>query len=153
MVTLKDELELNPNLQALTINGPWAWAIIEGHKRIENRSWVTEFPRRIAIHAGQNTCDDREAEEIFRKAGIKSPFDYKRGAILGTVEIVDIIPCTEAIERYKNSKTDSLMIRNSGFCWILKDPRPCERVYGPGQNGLWYVNRWLERNKITLSYK
>lgn len=39
-------------MRALTIHGPWAWAIAAGHKTVENRSWTTNYRGTLAIHAG-----------------------------------------------------------------------------------------------------
>jgi hypothetical protein len=40
-------------LRALSIQQPWAWAILNGLKDIENRKWTTTFTGQILIHAGQ----------------------------------------------------------------------------------------------------
>jgi len=42
---------------ALTIWQPWAWAIVEGHKKIENRTWQPPahlLGKWLLIHAGAN---------------------------------------------------------------------------------------------------
>ena len=42
---------------ALTLWRPWAWAIVHGPKRVENRTWkppASFIGKRIGIHAGQN---------------------------------------------------------------------------------------------------
>lgn len=39
--------------KALSIRQPWAWLIVNGHKDIENRSWLKRFPPRVLVHAGQ----------------------------------------------------------------------------------------------------
>ena len=48
-------------LRALTLWQPWAWAIVEGHKDIENRPWAPGAALRVGdpflIHAGMKYDD------------------------------------------------------------------------------------------------
>lgn len=39
-------------MKALSIQQPWAWAIVNGYKPVENRSWPTKFRGRFLVHAG-----------------------------------------------------------------------------------------------------
>jgi hypothetical protein len=39
-------------MKAITVRQPWAWAIINAGKDIENRTWNTNFRGRVAIRAG-----------------------------------------------------------------------------------------------------
>jgi len=38
---------------ALSIQQPWAWAIIHGGKDVENRTWPTKFRGRFLVHASR----------------------------------------------------------------------------------------------------
>lgn len=38
---------------ALSIQQPWAWAIIHAGKDVENRTWSTNFKGRFLVHAGR----------------------------------------------------------------------------------------------------
>jgi hypothetical protein len=40
-------------MKALSIQQPWAWAIIHAGKRVENRTWSTRFRGPFFIHAGK----------------------------------------------------------------------------------------------------
>jgi hypothetical protein len=40
-------------MKALSIQQPWAWAIIAGHKDVENRSWYTHHRGSLLIHRRQ----------------------------------------------------------------------------------------------------
>ena len=46
-------------MKALSIQQPWAWMILYGTKRVENRTWATSFRGPFLIHAGLKA--DREA--------------------------------------------------------------------------------------------
>lgn len=88
---------------ALSIKQPWAHAILHLGKDIENRDWQTSFRGTIAVHASKGMTKDEFTEyRMFvlnnfdrilsqkeRDLTVLSlPFDaYKRGAIVGTVEI------------------------------------------------------------------
>ena len=74
-------------MKAITIHAPWAWAIIHGHKRWENRTWPTTHRGWLAIHAGSSSKSDDEAEALFAELGIGHPDDWTtyRGKLLGVV--------------------------------------------------------------------
>ena len=44
--------DTRPNMKALSIQQPWAWAIFNG-KPVENRTWPTHFTGQFLIHAGK----------------------------------------------------------------------------------------------------
>lgn len=46
---------------ALSVQQPWAWLIVNGHKDIENRTWKAERRGPILIHAGKTV--DGEAHQ------------------------------------------------------------------------------------------
>ena len=82
-------------LFALSVRQPFAWAIMEGWKDIENRSWPTKRRGTIALHASGNLT--RSEYELFvqkratRDRTIPDFEDLPRGAILGLVDIVDCV--------------------------------------------------------------
>lgn len=41
-------------MKALSIRQPWAWAIVNGHKTIENRTWATTYRGPLLIHASKS---------------------------------------------------------------------------------------------------
>ncbi len=72
-------------MKTLSIRQPWAELILQGHKTIELRTWRTHYRGRILIHAGYNV--ERDGCEAY---GI-NPDELTRGALVGTVEIVDMV--------------------------------------------------------------
>lgn len=89
---------------ALSIRQPWAWAIVAGHKDVENRSTfaVTKGemrPRRIAIHAANGMTRDEydEAAEFMAGLGVRCPRPDAliRGAIIGAATVTAVVAkCT-----------------------------------------------------------
>jgi hypothetical protein len=84
-------------MKAITVRQPWAWAIINAGKDIENRNWNTRIRGRVAIHAAQGmTREEYERgckyiKRIRPKVKIPRYEDLERGEIIGTVEIVDCV--------------------------------------------------------------
>ena len=83
---------------ALSIRQPWAFSIISGTKRIENRTWNTAFRGPFLIHAGRGlTQDELEgwahmilAEDIHwpgLRDRVWRAADFERGGIIGMARL------------------------------------------------------------------
>lgn len=88
-------------MKAITIKQPWASLIVHSIKDIENRTWPCPkkyIGQRVLIHASKSK-DKREkpllTEEQYKLAGGVSGYGThifgNRGAIIGSVEIVDCV--------------------------------------------------------------
>ena len=116
-------------MKALTIQQPWAWAIINGRKKIENRSWVTTYRGTLLIHAGKgrNWLNNPIARDLCPDAPPENELIF--GAIIGAAEIVDCVP----IESVKHDPFAS-----GPFCWMLSNAQRFQRpVSCVGKLGLW----------------
>jgi hypothetical protein len=89
-------------VQALSIKAPWLWAIVAGHKTIENRSQVTHVRGRVLLHASKG-CTAREygdaAAFMFDRCGIASVPELDalpRGAIVAAADIVDCVTASSS---------------------------------------------------------
>ena len=134
-------------MYALTIKQPWASLIMAGLKRVENRTWRTNYRGPLAIHAGRTV--DRDAAETLDAAGI-DPQDFEdapRGVILGVVDLIDVIEMDSAAARQQalpgfpgRYDIDSDPLATGPYCWILRNPRPLARpVPYCGRRNLWDV--------------
>jgi len=87
-------------IRGLTVQQPWAWAIIHGDKRIENRTQLWRYRGPVAIHAGVRLSDRGMADPRIQAAAHAvegrglvpdvdplSPLVF--GAIIGVVDIAD----------------------------------------------------------------
>ena len=146
------DLAASPALKALTIRAPWAWAIAQGWKRVENRSWATRFRGRIAIHAAVSKESDAEAAATFAALGIEPPTEFVRGAIIGTVELVDILPLGEYLRRFGDDRFDRGFALGP-LCWVLRVPRLCVPTPCSGNFQLWDVARRLELDRERAERK
>ncbi len=72
-------------MKTLSIRQPWAELILQGRKTIELRTWQTHFRGPLLIHAGGNV--ERDACAAYEL----DPDALVRGALVGTVEVVDMV--------------------------------------------------------------
>lgn len=75
-------------MKALSIRQPWAWLIANGHKDIENRTWLTNFRGEFLIHASKkpdNMWKDIEEQLVYPSDEILC------GGIIGIAEIIDCV--------------------------------------------------------------
>jgi len=87
---------------ALSIRQPWAWAILNAGKTIENRDWRTNRRGPIAIHAGKGMpfADYRDCLDTL--AMIRPDLDLpgidelQRGGIVGVATIVDCVYASDS---------------------------------------------------------
>lgn len=113
--------EVDPmELACITLHSHWAAAIFQLGKDVENRNWSTPYRGPLAIHAGKS-FDALICAEL----GL-DPDKVRRGFILGTVELVDIV---------RNSP--SRWAEAGAYHWILADPKLFEHpVMHRGKLGL-----------------
>jgi hypothetical protein len=95
-------------MKALTVQQPWAWAIIHGTKRIENRTTAWKYRGPLAIHAGTR-WSERGARSGLVWADLLSLYGWPAGPdaarrdprpgfapirpdgmIIGTVNLIDV---------------------------------------------------------------
>lgn len=123
---------------ALSFRQPWAWAIINVGKDIENRSWPTRVRGRVLIHASLKTSDDefddcldlldeieplRLEGKLGRRASAIHSKDARRGGIVGSVEIVDCV---------RTSKSPWFF---GPFGFVLRDAQPLPFIPCKGKLG------------------
>lgn len=112
-------------MKALSIKQPWAWLILNGGKNIENRTWNTKFRGRFLIHASKQ--EDKWAMKHFQLIGLINPDDMIHGAIIGSVELVDVV---------KSSDSNWF---HGPYGFILKDPKPEVIRFTKGRLGFYEV--------------
>ena len=116
-------------MKAITIHQPWAWAIAQGIKPVENRTWRTDYRGELAVHAGVSRISLRRGREVLEHLGILVPPDDALvfGAIVGLVDLVDSLPVEQA---------PSGPFRAGPMCWLLRHSRQIAPVPCKGQLGL-----------------
>lgn len=77
--------ERRQDLLALTLKQPWASAVVELGKDVENRSWTTPFRGEFAIHAGRST--DESASAVGARLTQRLP----SGCVVAVATLVDVV--------------------------------------------------------------
>jgi hypothetical protein len=112
-------------IRALTIRQPWAAAIAHGDKRIENRTWPTQYRGPLLIHAG--AAPDPSPGPLAAAAVRGRPVD--RRAVVAVARLTDCHqddgPCTRWSEPH-------------AWHWVLDEVTPLPvPVVCPGARKLW----------------
>jgi hypothetical protein len=80
-------------MKALSIQQPWAWLIVHGHKPVENRGWATQFRGEFLVHAGKKF--DHAGYDLVRSMypyiEMPAPADFPMGGIVGRATIIDCV--------------------------------------------------------------
>lgn len=124
-------------MKALSLTQPYAEIIRNGTKKIETRSWKTNYRGRIYIHAtsGKPVKDPALMELVKGK-------DLDYGKIICSARLVDCIRMTpEFIEEVKKNHDEyvSGIYEVGRYAWILEDVQPVEPFEIKGHLGLWEV--------------
>lgn len=89
-------------MKVLTLTQPWATLVAIGAKTIETRSWRNRYRGPLLIHAAKGmprlaleTCFEHPFAEALKAAGIETPADLPRGAIVAHARLIHIAPTTE----------------------------------------------------------
>jgi hypothetical protein len=133
-------------MKAITLWQPWAQLIVQGDKLIETRSRNTNIRGRVAIHAAKADHSGlllhipmRELE-FFQEAGVTGIKEPPRGAIVGTIEIIDSWPIEEIIGTgYDTPKERAFGDWRPGrWGWILQKPVLFDKpIPAKGSQGFW----------------
>jgi hypothetical protein len=134
-----------PNkMKALTIRQPWASLIIAGIKDVENRTWSTDYRGELVIHAGLAVDRPGLTDFAHLLPGAAAAEPLPSGAVLGTVELVDVV-----------SGYESPWALIDNWHWILTRPRPLRiPVPAVGRLGLWTWKppRRLRRSSVARQH-
>ncbi len=122
-------------MKALSIRQPWAELILQGRKTIELRTWPTNYRGRIAIHAGQTL------KEAACAAYGLDPASLTRGALVGTVEIVEMVTLDDQLwEALRDQHLGLGPFPGDLLGWRLANPqRLPEPIPMPGHLGLFSI--------------
>lgn len=78
------------DLRALSIRQPWVAAILYGPKRVENRTWKTNYRGPLVIHASTRRDQVWFSVPPLSLCDLPAPDRWVQGAHCGVVELVGI---------------------------------------------------------------
>jgi hypothetical protein len=147
-------------MYALSLSQPWAWCVVHGPKRIENRSSQglatharTLVGQPIMIHAAKSW--DAVGAQMIRSEGLAMPMQVglPAGAVIGVATITNIFPFDRGIGVYDAGDyrlPDDQKIWTFGpWCFALEDVRPIAKpVPTRGMPMFWIPPHDVEREVV-----
>ncbi len=137
-------------MRVLSIRQPWAWAIVSGFKRVENRTWHHPYRGRLLIHAGKH--EDYESvdwvvRQVAGQIGV-APHEAMEaylqrrhlGALVGEVEFSRIVAGRDALPN------DPWYFGPYGF--VFSDPIRYRPVPMRGMQGIFSPPDWFNENLL-----
>lgn len=134
-----------PPLKALTVHQLWAWAIAEGLKPYENRTWRTEYRGDVAIIAGLSRRSLAASGLVLHALGIRPPpaEDLVFGAIICLAELVEVLPVGEVADQ---------PLAEGPWCWKFENIRRLARPLScRGVLGLTDLPPAVRRRLVTMA--
>jgi ASCH domain len=135
------------SLFALTVRQPFAWAIAEGGKTVENRAWRTtmEPGGLFAIHSAMQAGDPYQVPAFLRDRDA-SP-SAALGAVVAVVRLEGIHKALSGPGCTEGCPCSPWAIMKPGMRhWVLADSRPLARpVPCGGKLGLWRLPEDIEK--------
>jgi len=131
-------------MKALSLLQPWASLVIIGAKTIETRSWQTTYRGELLIHASRNRKGGILCQEPPFSNYIKSFDSLPFGAIIGSVQLKDVLPVELLL--LPDAKLAALTLEEKAFgdytkgryAWVLQNPVAFAKpIYINGSLGLW----------------
>jgi ASCH domain len=133
------------SLVALSIKQPWAELILLGRKKIEVRSWSTDFRGLLALHTGKKPVP----EALTRFPDIDASY---LGGFVGVVELVDVERFTQVTwSRLRTAHLVPGPVPGEAFGWHFQNARRLRRpISANGSLGLFPVPAGV-RQSMELS--
>lgn len=121
---------------ALSIRQPWAWAVVNGHKGVENRSRRTNYQGPVLIHTGMRPAPDAHYANATIKRILGPDYPYPEtldfGGIVGMAWIVGCVHQSDASLLADRDKPWF----SGPYGWILDSARPLPFTPCRGMLGL-----------------
>ena len=131
-------------MKALSLLQPWASLVVIGAKRLETRSWSTNYRGTLLIHASSGKAGSLLSSEPPFSRYINDFNNLPLGAIIGSVILTDIVKVEQLQLSEKTINQLSLEERAFGdytpgrYVWILEEAVQFEKTVPiRGTLGLW----------------
>lgn len=127
-------------MKVITIREPFASLIATSKKKIETRSWKTNYRGRIYIHAGLSKVT--KEYDISNISYLLQDLKYSYGYIICEAELIDCIYMTkEYIEYLKSNNYQEYLVgkyEEGRYAWILNNVKLLEnKIEVKGKLGIW----------------
>ena len=125
-------------MRVLSIREPFASLIASGDKKIETRSFKTNYRGELFIHASGKKIDKSIVDNTFINNMIKDR-KMQFGKIICRVKLVDCVYLDrEFINSIKDTKEYQLGLYKEGrYAWILDNVELIEPIIAKGRLNIW----------------
>ena len=126
-------------MKVLSIKEQFASLILNGMKKIETRSWKTNYRGELFIHASKANFSKEVSINNYVKDLIKD-MNMNYGNIICKCNLVDCIYMDEEFLDYIKQKTKEYNVgeyKLGRYAWILEDIKPIYPIYAKGQLNIW----------------
>lgn len=133
-------------MKVISIKEPFATLITNGMKKIETRSWKTNYRGEIFIHASGKKLAKEFLTNDFVVDLIKD-MDMNFGNIICRCNLVDCIYMDEDFLEYiKQNPTEYNVgeYKLGRYAWVMKDIKPIHPIPAKGQLNIWNFDEEYE---------
>lgn len=127
-------------MKVLSIKEPFASLISNSIKKIETRSWKTNYRGEIYIHASLKKFDIKSERDKILNDLLPVNYKYKYGNIICKANLIDCIYMDEVfIKNIKENNTEYLCghYEIGRYAWVLDDIKIIEEIPAKGKLGIW----------------
>lgn len=126
-------------MKVISIKEPFATFIKDGYKKIETRSWKTNYRGELFIHAsGKNIAKEFFTNEYV--VSLTNELNMNYGNIICRGNLVDCVYMDEDFLKLmkKNEKEFNLGLYELGrYAWIFEDVEPIYPIPAKGKLNIW----------------
>jgi len=133
---------LSAPAKALSLREPWASLIAYGPKRIETRSWRTNYRGPLYIHASLGRIDQSDPH-IRELLELLPGWEPAYGLVLCKCLLTDCLPMDGAFLSALSDPVERLCgeYAPGRFAWMIQDVQPLDMPFpAKGRLGLWNLS-------------
>ena len=127
-------------MKVLSLTEPYATLIYEKKKRIETRSWKTNYRGELYIHASQTKVSKKDLEDNELMSLLENK-NMNFGYIICKCKLVDCICMTKAfIDNIKKNNYQEYICgeyKEGRYAWILEDIEHIKPIKAKRQLNIW----------------
>lgn len=131
-------------MKALSLTQPWATLVAIGAKKIETRSWRTNYRGSIAIHAAKGFPTAARqfsmTRAVWQVTALDRASDYPRGCVIAIGFLDDVVPIESLFDQPRLTFREKMFGDYSPgrFGWILNGVQQFDKpIPAKGALGLW----------------
>lgn len=137
-------------MKVLSLTEPYATLIKDGKKKVETRSWKTNYRGELYIHAS-STKIPKEYRNNLQLMSLVDIDKLNYGNIICSCNLVDCVEMTdELIKEIKKDKNEYIsgVYEKGRYAWIFKDIKVLDNpIKAKGHLGIWNYDNKKESEK------